>query len=252
MTGAVRQPVMDQHIFYHLHLNQLEGRFGGTSSVPLGRRGLGSAPITTSCGSSRGHAGNGVLDDGQHELLYAAAITTYFDARSGSAAISIRRPTRNWAAFGIEGLAPLFFRVARTGYVSGEGHLAAKLEATYDLLLTQRLILQPQIELNFYTKADPARHVGAGLSDIDAGLRLRYEISRKFAPYVGVTYDGKFGGTADFARAAGHATERSASRLACGHGFEPVLAEAECRVLKPSCSQLRLDAAACNTIRRKR
>ena len=93
-----------------------------------------------------------------------------------------------------------------TGFVSGEGHLAAKLEASYDLLLTQRLILQPQVELNVYSKADPARLVGSGFSDIDTGLRLRYELSRKFAPYIGVVYEGKFGQTANFARATGERT----------------------------------------------
>ena len=116
------------------------------------------------------------------------------------------RPTRNWAAFGIQGLAPYFFDLELTGFVSGEGHLAAKLEASYDLLLTQRLILQPQIELNLYNKADPARLVGAGFSDIDTGLRLRYELSRKFAPYLGVVYQGKFGQSAIFARQAGEST----------------------------------------------
>ncbi len=74
------------------------------------------------------------------------------------------------------------------------------------MLLTQRLILQPEIELNLYSKADPARRVGAGFADIDAGLRLRYEITRKFAPYIGVSYDGKFSQTAPFARRAGEST----------------------------------------------
>ena len=104
---------------------------------------------------------------------------------------------------GIQGLAPYFFDVELTGYVSGEGHLATKLEGSYDLLLTQRLILQPQVKVNLYSKADPVRMVGAGFSDIDTGLRLRYEFSRKFAPYIGVVYDDKFGDTATFARHEG-------------------------------------------------
>ena len=136
---------------------------------------------------------------------FLAAISPYFDAQVGARYDLDSLPGRGWGAFGIEGLAPLFFKVAATGYVSSDGHLAAGLEASYDLLLTQRLILQPQIEMNFYTKDDPARRIGSGLSDIDAGLRLRYEISRKFAPYAGVVYQGKFGGTADFARAEGEA-----------------------------------------------
>jgi Copper resistance protein B precursor (CopB)/Protein of unknown function (DUF1186) len=89
--------------------------------------------------------------------------------------------------------------------IFGDG-ITTTLEASYDLLLTQRLILQPQIEVNLYSKADPVRMVGAGFSDIDTGLRLRYEIDRKFAPYLGVVYEGKFGQTANFARAAGEST----------------------------------------------
>jgi len=108
--------------------------------------------------------------------------------------------------FGIQGLAPYFFDLEVTGFTSGQGHLAAKLEASYDLLLTQRLILQPQIEVNIYSKGDPARQVGAGFSEIDTGLRLRYEFSRKFAPYLGVVYEGRFGQTANFARRAGEST----------------------------------------------
>ena len=153
-----------------------------------------------------GHASSGALEDGQHQFLYSRAITTYFDLQGGLRSDIDSRPTRNWAAFGIQGLAPYFFDLEVTGFVSGQGHLAAKLEASYDLLLTQRLILQPQVEVNLYSKGDPARMVGAGFADIDTGLRLRYEFSRKFAPYLGVVYEGKFGQTANFARRAGEST----------------------------------------------
>lgn len=77
------------------------------------------------------------------------------------------------------------------------------MSGSYDLLLTQRLIAQPELEMNFYSKQDPARGIGTGLSDLDTAIRLRYEFSRKLAPYVGFAYDGKFGGTATFARQAG-------------------------------------------------
>lgn len=200
-------PVMDQHIFYHLMLNQLEGRFGETSSF----RWSGEAWLGTDEHRlwlrSEGTLADGRVDDGQHELLYARPISTWFNAMVGGRYDGDSMPGRGWGAIGIEGLAPLFFRVAATAYVSGDGHLAAKLEGSYDLLLTQKLILQPQVEMNVYTRDDPARAIGSGLADIDAGLRLRYEITRKVAPYVGMTYAGKFGGTADFARASGHATD---------------------------------------------
>jgi copper resistance protein B len=207
MEPGAMQPVMDQGIFAHAIFNQLEGRWNGSNPE---FRWDGQGWIGTDYDKlwikSEGTLSKGALDDGQQQFLYGRAVTTYFDLQGGLRSDLDSRPTRNWAAFGIQGLAPYFFDLDVTGFVSGEGHLAAKLEASYDLLLTQRLILQPQIELNLYSKADRARLVGAGFSDIDTGLRLRYEFSRKFAPYIGVVYQGKFGQTANFARQAGEST----------------------------------------------
>ena len=201
-------PVMDQGIFAHAILNELEGRFNG-SNTQFRWEGQGWAGTDYDklwIKSEGTLQGNGLLDDGQQQFLYSRAITTYFDLQGGLRSDLDSRPTRNWAAFGIQGLAPYFFDLELTGFVGGEGHLAGKLEASYDLLLTQRLILQPQIEVNIYSKADPARLVGAGFSDIDTGLRLRYEFTRKFAPYLGVVYEGRFGQTANLARQAGEST----------------------------------------------
>jgi copper resistance protein B len=212
MAGMVRgsavQPVMDQEILTHAIFSQLEGRFNGTNTEFRweGQGWVGTDYNKLWIKSEGTLQSNGTLDDGQQQFLYDRAISTYFDLQGGLRSDLDSRPTRNWAAFGIQGLAPYFFDLEVTGYASGEGHLAAKLEASYDLLITQRLILQPQVELNLYSKADPARLVGAGFSDIDTGLRLRYEFSRKFAPYLGVVYQGKFGQTANFARRAGEST----------------------------------------------
>jgi copper resistance protein B len=205
-SGAV-QPVMDQKILAHAIFSQLEGRSNGSNTeFRWEGQGWAGTDYDKLWIKSEGTLSNGAVDDGQQQFLYSRAVTTYFDLQGGLRSDIDSRPTRNWAAFGIQGLAPYFFDLEPTGYVSGEGHLAAKLEASYDLLLTQRLILQPQIELNVYSKGDPARLVGAGFSDIDTGLRLRYEIDRKFAPYIGVVYEGKFGQTANFARRAGEST----------------------------------------------
>jgi copper resistance protein B len=205
-VGAV-QPVMDQPILAHVIFSQLEGRFNGANTE---FRWEGQGWVGTDYDKlwikSEGTLSKGALDDGQQQFLYGRAITTYFDLQGGLRSDIDSRPTRNWAAFGIQGLAPYFFDLEVTGFVSGQGHLAAKLEASYDLLLTQQLILQPQVEFNIYSKGDPARLVGAGFSDIDTGLRLRYEFSRKFAPYIGVVYEEKFGQTANFARRAGEST----------------------------------------------
>jgi copper resistance protein B len=201
-------PVMDRPILAHLIFNQLEGRFNGSNPEFRwdGQGWVGTDYDKLWIKSEGTLQSNGTLDDGQQQFLYARAISTYFDLQGGLRSDIDSRPTRNWAAFGIQGLAPYFFDLEMTGFVSGEGHLAGKLEASYDLLITQRLILQPQIEFNLYSKSDPVRLIGAGFSDIDTGLRLRYEFSRKFAPYLGVVYEGKFGQTAGLARQAGEST----------------------------------------------
>jgi len=201
-------PVMDQGTYAHAIFNQLEGRWNGSNTQFRwdGQGWIGTDYDKLWVKSEGTLQSNGTLDDGQQQFLYSRAVTTYFDLQGGLRSDLDSRPTRNWAAFGIQGLAPYFFDLEMTGFASGEGHLAAKLEASYDLLLTQRLILQPQIELNVYSKTDPARLVGAGYSDIDTGVRLRYEFSRTFAPYLGVVYEGKFGQTANFARHAGEST----------------------------------------------
>jgi copper resistance protein B len=202
------QPVHDQEIFTHVIFSQLEGRFNGANSqFRWEGQGWAGTDYNKLWIKSEGTLqGNGTLDDGQHQFLYSRAITTYFDLQGGLRSDIDSRPTRNWGALGIQGLAPYFFDLELTGFASSQGHLAAKLEASYDLLITQRLILQPQIELNLYSKADPTRLVGAGFSDIDTGLRLRYEFSRNFAPYLGVVYEGKFGQSASYARRLGEST----------------------------------------------
>jgi copper resistance protein B len=199
---------MDREIFTHVIFNELEGRWNGTNTEFRwdGEGWVGTDYNKLWIKSEGTLQSNGTLNDGQHQFLYDRAITTYFDLQGGLRSDIDSRPTRNWAAFGIQGLAPYFFDLELTGFVSGEGHLAAKLEASYDLLLTQRLILQRQVEIDLYSKADPARLIGAGFSNIDTGLRLRYEISRNFAPYLGVVYEGQFGQTASVAKRAGEST----------------------------------------------
>src|ERR1700730_134987 len=118
-------------------------------------------------------------------------------------------PTRAWAALGVQGLAPYFFNFAPTVYVRDGGRVAGRIQGSYDLYLSQRLILQPQVEMNFYSQVDRGRGIGTGLSDLDSGVRLGYQISRKFAPYIGFTYSSSFGQTAPFAHSAGESVHVS-------------------------------------------
>lgn len=147
------------------------------------------------------------LEESQTELLWTHAVDAYFDTQLGLRFDQYDEgPDRQWLALGLQGLAPYWFELDATAYLGESGRTALSVEAEYELLLTQRLVLQPRVELNFYGKDDPENGLGEGLSDAAAGLRLRYEISRQFAPYVGVEWTGTFGDTADFARAAGKAT----------------------------------------------
>lgn len=108
----------------------------------------------------------------------------------------------SYLALGVQGLAPYWFEVEATGYVGEDGRLAARFQASYDLLLTNRLILTPKIESDLYSRAEPDRDLGSGVSNVEVGVRLRYEITRKFAPYIGFSWDRALGSTADRLRAA--------------------------------------------------
>lgn len=152
---------------------------------------------------SEGEVKSGKLQDARTELLWGHALATYWDTQLGVRNDSGVAPNRNWLAFGVQGIAPYWFGIDATAYLGERGRTAVRLSTEYELLLTQKLILQPRAEVNFFGQQDAARELGSGLSSMVAGVRLRYEIRREFAPYVGVEWNGKFGGTANYARAAG-------------------------------------------------
>ena len=185
------EAVSDDRIYWHGVLDELEGRFLGGPSPAFRWDGEAWAGTDTNrlWLKSEGFASNGTVIEGDHELLYARALSTYFDLQAGVRCDLDSLPGRGWAAIGLQGLAVNFVRLSVTAYASDGGHFAGKLLATYEVLLSQRLILEPLIELNAYTHPDRAREVASGVSDLDAGLRLRYEVSRKFAPYLGVAYE---------------------------------------------------------------
>lgn len=152
---------------------------------------------------SEGEVSKGKLHEARNELLWSRSFATYFDTQLGVRNDSgDGRSARNWLAFGVQGLAPYWFEVEATGYVSSSGRVAARFAAEYELLLTQRLILQPRVEANLYSKDDRSIGTGSGLANATTGLRLRYEFSRQFAPYIGIERFSTFGRTADLVRAS--------------------------------------------------
>ncbi|GLR25188.1 copper resistance protein B [Limnobacter litoralis] len=159
---------------------------------------------------SKGHVG-----EERTEGLWSHAVSTYWDTQLGIRLDNGRnRPSREWLAFGVQGLAPYWFDVEATGYIGPEGRTAARVQASYDLLLTQKLILQPRIDANVYSKSDPQANIGNGLTDATLGIRLRYEITRQFAPYIGLERAKLFGSSADLVQAAGD--RRLETRIVAG------------------------------------
>ncbi|NYH10903.1 copper resistance protein B [Pseudomonas moraviensis] len=163
---------------------------------------------------SEGERSNGKTEDAEIQALWGHAISPWWDVVSGVRQDFKPGAPRTWAAFGLQGMALYNFEAEATAFLGENGQSAVRLEGDYDILLTNRLILQPTAELNVYGKNDPQRGIGSGLANTEAGLRLRYEIRREFAPYIGVTWNRTYGRTADYAREEGE--DRSEARLVLG------------------------------------
>lgn len=143
------------------------------------------------------------IDDLELQALYSRAIAPYWNLQAGVRYDIKPDPSRTYLVAGVEGIAPYWFKVNAATFLSNKGEVRARVEASYDQRITQKLILQPRIEANFSFQDIAAIGVGAGLSDFEAGLRLRYEIKQEFAPYIGVEWRKQTGDTARFARLAG-------------------------------------------------
>lgn len=151
-----------------------------------------------------GQLGQG-LEAGEVQLLYSRAIDPYFNLQGGVRQDIGPKPRRTYAVLAIEGLAPGMFEVQGSVFLSTKGEVLGRLEGYHDLRITQRLILQPRVELALSAQDIAEKAIGAGLTDLELGLRLRYELSRQFAPYIGVSHDRKLGDTARYARTLGEA-----------------------------------------------
>jgi copper resistance protein B len=158
-----------------------------------------------------------VTEDARAELLWDRIFSRWWSLQAGARRDFGNGPPRDWLALGVAGLAPYFFNIEATAYVGDAGRTAARFRAQYELLFTQRLILQPALEVNAYGKDDQERHIGAGFSELQLGLRLRYEVRREFAPYLGIAWLRSLGKTAELVREAGEAP--SVLQIAVGVRF---------------------------------
>ena len=146
-------------------------------------------------------------EEAELQALYSRAIAPYWDFQVGWRHDFKPDPSRDWLAVGVEGLAPYWFEVDAALFIGGNSQVAARIEAEYEWMLTQRWVLSPELEVNIHSEDDESTGVGSGVSDLELGLRLRYEVRREFAPYIGVNWSKLFGNTADFAREEGEDTD---------------------------------------------
>ncbi len=147
---------------------------------------------------SDGEATSDGLERSQNDIVYSRAIAPFWDAQIGLAYDKNANASKTWGEIAISGLAPYWFETRAALLVNGDGNVGLRLDAEYEALLTQKLILTASLEADFYSKDDESLQIGSGLSNIEAGLRLRYEIKREFAPYIGVTWEKNFGTTYDY------------------------------------------------------
>lgn len=198
------EPINDNQIFYYLLFDQLEYQVNDSQNIF-------NWDITGWVGGDYQKLwikteGDVSLDDGNGEaelqLLYSKQISPYWDLQAGLRYDQLygdKGNSRGFAVIGVEGLAPYFFEVDSALFISHQGDISARFKAEYELLLSQRLILQPRIETNLAIQKVEEFGIGSGFNNLELGLRLRYEINRQFAPYVGVSWNKLFGDTANFA-----------------------------------------------------
>ncbi|MBW3549244.1 MAG: copper resistance protein B [Proteobacteria bacterium] len=196
--------VHDTTPFWFAQLNRLE-TWGADEGNALGWEGSGwiGNDLERLWIRSEGEWTDGTTESADVELLYGRAVATWWDAVAGIRHDFGEYPSQTFAAVGVMGLAPYMFEISATAYLGESGQTGVNLEAEYDTRFTNRLVLQSLIEAEAWGKDDPRRGIGSGLGKLEAGLRLRYEFTRQFAPYIGVVHERAYGGTADLHREHG-------------------------------------------------
>jgi copper resistance protein B len=204
-SGPMSMPVSDDMVFHQVLIDQLEytrTRHGG-SGLAWDMHAWVGRDYNRLWLKWEGEREDGRTEDNRIELLWSRPVAAFWDLQAGVRHDVTEGARRNWLAVGVQGVAPYWFDVEATAYVGGSGRTAFRAAVEYTFVLAQRTFLAPELELNFHGKTDRARGVGSGLSDASFGVRLRHEVRREFAPYIGVNWNRRFGRTADLARAAG-------------------------------------------------
>jgi len=214
-TMAGMESMVDDPWLNYLQIDQFERRDAdSTSTMAWDVSAWSGKSIDKLWFNTEGERLKGHTKRAETQLLYSRAASSYWDVQAGVRSDIDTQPDRHWATFGVRGLAPYFFDIDAQFFVANHGRTAARVTTEYELMLTQKLVLTPKFEINAYGKNDIERGTGSGFSSLEAALRLRYEIVREFAPYIGMTHERKLGDTASMARDADE--DRSETMLVIG------------------------------------
>ncbi|WP_245849807.1 copper resistance protein B [Oceanimonas doudoroffii] len=208
LPGPRQLKLADEHLFYGVLAERLERVDNGDDqALAYEVSAWAGRDYDRTVVKAEGDIEHGRLAEASTELLWSHALTAFWNSELGVRYDTGHGPDQGWLAAGVSGLAPYWVELDATAYLGDDGQTALALEAEYELLLTQRLVLQPAIELTAFGQDDAERGQGRGLSELVAGARLRYEFSRQFAPYVGWEWSAALGKTADLARDEGESTQ---------------------------------------------
>ncbi len=203
-TAQGRPELMDDGIFYQVLFDELEiADLGGEEAIAWDGQAWVGTDTRRLWIKTEGERVSGDRDEVEFQLLYSRAIAPYWDLQVGFRHDFDPKPSEDWAVLSIRGLAPYFFEVEGELFIGNGGQIELRFEADYELLITQRFVLSPNIELNMFREDDQQLGIGSGLSELGLGVRMRYEIRRELAPYIGLRWIRKYGATADFAKVAG-------------------------------------------------
>lgn len=200
----------DQQIYYNVRFDKLEvkpqsGRYGYEWDAEAWVGTDYDKIFVKTEGFNNGGAGRSAFgrtarwESAEFQVLYSRLISYFFDFQIGVRQ-TIEPISRTYAVIGIEGLAPGLFELDTQAFISQKGEVSGRLNAFYDLLLTNRLVLQPRFDVNVSAQRVPELSTGRGFTDFELSARLRYEFTREFAPYVGVSWERKVGETAAIAK----------------------------------------------------
>lgn len=194
---------VDDPLLFNVILNEFESDDSGGNPLSWDAQAWLGHDLNKLWIKTEGERLNGETEEAEVQALYGRAISPFWDVQIGFRHDVRPSPSQDWGVIGVQGLARYFFEIDAALFIGESANTGLRLNAEYEKLFTQRLILTPEFEMNFYGQNIPEVSLGSGLSDITLSLRLRYEIRREIAPYVGLEWTKYYGSSADFVRRDG-------------------------------------------------